>query len=150
MNRHNAMLIAVSVCTLSLFTFVYTYYGTKKNKATPVGTENVTIITATTTSTPTAIPKKEKNNPQAALEAQLATALEQHDQLLAENKSLLNELKMLNGGNALKKTYFVSMLNEKSFQNSKQEIAFVKKEVRMLKRENSQIRKEIKKLQKKK
>lgn len=149
MNRHNAMLIAVSVCSLSIFTFMYTYYGTK-TKANPVGTENITIITATSTSTPTAIPKKEKSNHQAALEAQLATALEQHDQLLAENKSLLNELKMLNGGNALKKTYFVSMLNEKSFENSKQEIAFVKKEVRMLKRENSQIRKEIKKLQKKK
>ena len=147
MNRDNAMLLAISLCALSVFTFMYIYYGTK-NKASSEENENITIITAATT--PTAMLNKENYNHHMGLENQLATALEQHDQLLAENKSLINELTMLNDGNSLKKTYFISTLNEKSFKNTKQEIAFLKKEVSMLKRNNSQIRKEIKNLQKKK
>lgn len=147
MNRRNAMLITISICTLSAFTFICIYYGSQ-TKSMPLETNKPLIITATNPSAETDLTKKEIS--ESKLDKKLATTLEKHFELMIENNDLILELKMINSSNSIGKTYFVSELNEKSFKNTKEKIAFIKKEIGQLKKENNLIRKNINNVQKKK
>lgn len=147
MNRYNALLTTSAICTLSIFSLMYTYYGTSsKEKSEPITmVEEISVLEGMPENASHGEKESKKMNRQESLESHKKDLYRNHKTLIDTNNNLIQELQSYG---PTKKVEFESIIDTKTFRNIKEEIAFIKKEIRMLKKENKLIEHEIEKCKK--